>query len=220
MVRAVVFDLWQTLAAWPEARSRELRAWWAGSLGIPAERIDELWYGADFYRVRETGPIRAALVALYESLGVEGDVEEVARRRLELHREALVPLPDALSTIASLRERGYALGLVSNCTEEVALVWEETPFAGLFDATVFSATVGCAKPDAQIYEAVAAQLGVAAADCLFVGDGANDELAGAERVGMTAVLLHADGGVPHWEALRGWGGLRVDRLSDVLRLVP
>jgi putative hydrolase of the HAD superfamily len=63
-------------------------------------------------------------------------------------------------------------------------VWSETPFAGLFDAEVFSCSCRLRKPDPQIYRSALDQLGVAAQEALFVRDGANDELAGAERVGM------------------------------------
>jgi putative hydrolase of the HAD superfamily len=49
------------------------------------------------------------------------------------------------------------------------------------------------ETDPRIYEIACERLGVEAGDCLFVGDGANDELPGAERVGMAAVQLRAPG---------------------------
>jgi putative hydrolase of the HAD superfamily len=49
-------------------------------------------------------------------------------------------------------------------------------------------------------------------DCLYVGDGANEELRGAEAVGMTAVQLLVPGGEPHW------GGPTIDSLDAVLEL--
>ena len=79
--------------------------------------------------------------------------------------------------------------MISVCSEEVPELWEETPFAGLFDSTVFSCSVGLRKPDPAIYRLALDELGVEPADAMFVGDGANDELAGAERVGMRAVLI-------------------------------
>jgi putative hydrolase of the HAD superfamily len=219
VVRAVVFDLWQTLAVWPEERSVALRRWWSESLGVAAERIDELWYGGDVYELRESGPIAPAIARLHETLGVAGDVDEVLARRLELTREALVPVEGALPTLAALRARGVATGLVSNCTEEVPLVWDETPFAGVFDAAVFSAAAGCLKPDPRIYERVLAELGVRASEALFVGDGANDELEGARRVGMTPVLVCGRDGAPAWDGLVGWSGLRVAAIPQVLELL-
>ena len=219
MVRAVVFDLWQTLALWPEQRSAELRRTWSESLGVPVGRIDELWYGPELFRIRETGPIAPAIETLYAALGVTGDVAEILARRTEMHREALVPVDGAISTLNALRRQRIPIGLVSNCTEEVALVWDRTPFAGLFDVAVFSATAGCMKPDAAIYEVALSGLGVDASECLFVGDGANDELAGATRVGMTPVLLLAADGRPHWDELQDWTGLSVGSIPEVLDLV-
>ena len=105
--------------------------------------------------------------------------------------------------------------MISACTAEVAEVWEQTPFVGRFDSTVFSCSVGVSKPDARIYEIACEELGVEAADCLFVGDGANDELPGAERAGMTALQLRAPG-EPLTEEGERWTGRYVERLSDVL----
>ncbi len=111
--------------------------------------------------------------------------------------------------IEALRARGQKVGLITVCSQEVADIWDETPFAGLFDATVFSSSVGLSKPDLEIYELACEQLDVDPADCLFVGDGANDELPGAERAGMTAVQLQGAGRTAH--ARRRSVAGRVDR---------
>ena len=50
---------------------------------------------------------------------------------------------------------------------------------------------------------------------MFVGDGANDELAGAERVGMTAVGVDSPGG----ELPEDWDGPRIRALPELLELV-
>jgi putative hydrolase of the HAD superfamily len=220
VIRAVVFDLWQTLALWPDERSVEHRRAWSDSLGVPPERLDEHWYSDELYRFRETGPIAVAISALYERLGVDAPVDEILGARLELTRGALTPVAGAIQTLEELRRRGVAVGLVSNCTEDVAIAWEGSPFTGHLDVTVFSATAGCMKPDSRIYELALAGLGVAASEALFVGDGANDELAGARRVGMTPVLVQPEGEAPRWEGLESWAGLRVSTIPEVLDLAP
>ena len=220
MVRAVVFDLWNTLAAWPDEKSVELRRLWSKGLDVPFERLDEVWLSEEFYGVRETGPIASAVAQLYERLGVDAPTETLLADRLALTRAALVPVAGAIETLEELRRREVATALVSNCTEEVALVWEESPFAGLLDVAVFSATAGCMKPDPRIYGLALEGLGVRAADALFVGDGANDELAGAERTGMTPVLVQPDGADPPWgDGLERWPGLRISSIPQVLELV-
>ena len=217
--RAVVFDLWQTLARWPDEESRELRSRWSDSLGVSPERLDKIWFDPDFYRRRESGPIRALLEELCVVLGSSADVDEVLGWRLDLTRRSLVPVPGALETLGRLRRRGIATGLISNCTEEVALVWEQSPFAGALDVAVFSATAGCVKPERRIFGLACEKLGVAAADCLFVGDGANDELGGAARFGMTPVLVHPPDEAPVWDGLEGWDGLRITAIPQILELV-
>jgi putative hydrolase of the HAD superfamily len=217
--RAVVFDLWQTLAVWPEEHSSTLRREWSESIGVDAERLDELWYADDVYELRESGPIAPAISSLYERLGVHADVEDILPRRLALTRAGLVPVRGALSTVHELRRRGIATGLISNCTEEVALVWDESAFAGVFDVAIFSATAGCLKPAPEIYRLALEQLGVDGSECLFVGDGASDELEGARRVGMTSVLICPPGEEPRWNGLRHWKGPRITSIPQVLDLL-
>ncbi|HKX48556.1 MAG TPA: HAD family hydrolase [Gaiellaceae bacterium] len=219
MSRAVVFDLWNTLAVWPEEDSRVFRHRWSALLGVTPEDLDEVWYAPGVYTRRETGPIADALTSVHASFGVIAEVSDVVEWRLDIARRALVPDAEVVATLKELRRRGIATGLISNCTEEVALVWDETPFAALFDAAIFSATARCMKPEREIYELALAELGISASDALFVGDGANDELPGAQRVGMTPILLLPDGNEPRWDGVRDWSGLRVASIPDVLSLI-
>lgn len=133
--------------------------------------------------------------------------------RRTVTQQGLVPVPGALETIAELRKRGLLIGLITVCTDDVPLLWPETPFHGLFDAEVFSCSVGLRKPDPRIYRLACDQLRVDPREALFVGDGANDELAGAERVGMTAVLLEWPG------EEQEWSGRRIHALPELLAVV-
>ena len=84
------------------------------------------------------------------SLGVrvdEASLEAVARIRVEHTRLTLEPRPDAVATLTRLRKSGYTVGLLSNCSADVPLVWQETPFAPLLESPVFSCSVGLMKPD-------------------------------------------------------------------------
>lgn len=214
--RAVVFDLWKTLAPFKTESARALYGQMADAVGAPREQFEEVWVSGR--AVRDTGPIGDSVRWVFDQLGLEADPELVIGVRRGWTREALVPRPDAIPTLRALRERGHKLGLITVCSTEVAELWESSAFAGLFDTTVFSCEVGLAKPDPRIYELCCEGLGVAPEDCLFVGDGDNDELPGAERVGMTAVQLRAPG-----EQLtkpgEAWGGRYVERLEEILELV-
>jgi putative hydrolase of the HAD superfamily len=209
-VRAVIFDLWNTIAVWPEDLWAETRPQVAEHLGLTIEEFETRWYG-DLAHMRETGPIEDVL-ALFD-LSPEA-VERVTSLRRAVTRKGLVPVPGAVETITTLRERGLKIGLITVCSEDVVSLWEETAFHGLFDAEVFSAAVGLRKPDPKIYRLALELLYVEPAEAVFVGDGANDELAGAERVGMRAIGVDSPGG-----ELGDWGGPVVRELPELLELV-
>jgi putative hydrolase of the HAD superfamily len=217
--RAVVFDLWVTLVTVPGQAFAEFRRGWARQLQVPVERLEEIWFSADVLHRLEKGPIRSAILEIARKLDIEVDVDAVVSRRLELMRDALVPDDGVVETLIELRRRRLPTGLISNCTEDVPLVWDESPFAGLFDVAVFSASAGCAKPDRRIYELALGQLPTTASETLFVGDGANNELEGARSVGMTPVLVHPPGEKPAWDGLEDWTGLRITEIPQVLDLV-
>ena len=207
----MIFDLWNTIAVWPEDLWAETRPRVAEHLGLTVDEFESRWYG-ELAHMREMGPMSDVL-ELFD-LSSE-DVERVTALRREVTRKGLVPVPGAIETIAALRERGLKTGLITVCSEDVVSLWEETDFHGLFDAEVFSAAVGLRKPDPRIYGIALEQLGVEAKDAMFVGDGANDELGGAERVGMTAVGVES----PTGELPEDWRGLRVRQLPELLKLV-
>jgi putative hydrolase of the HAD superfamily len=207
----VIFDLWNTIAVWPEDLWAETRPRVAEHLGLTVEEFETRWYG-ELAHMREMGPMSDVL-ALFDL--TPDDAERVTALRREVTRKGLVPVPGAIETIAALRERGLKTGLITVCSEDVVSLWEETDFHGLFDAEVFSAAVGLRKPDPRIYRIALEQLGVDAQDAMFVGDGANDELAGAERVGMTAVGVES----PTGELPDDWTGRRIRTLPELLALV-
>ena len=211
--RAVIFDLWQTLVPFPVETARQMYDELAGTWGADPATFYEVW---DRRRLeRETGPIEPHLRSVAEELGLQGDLAPVLKLRREWTTESIVPRPDAVPTLEELRRRGHRLGMISACSQDVPDIWDETPFGGMFDSAVFSCSVGVSKPDPRIFELCREELGVEAADCLFVGDGANDELPGAERAGMTALQLRAPGEALTPEGER-WAGDYVERLSDVL----
>jgi len=212
-VKAVVFDLWDTLVEWPAREAAVLKARIAELVAIEPEEFERRW--RDGYRASQTGPLADA----YRALGVpEEHVGAHVAARHEFARAALRLRAGAHEVLERLRGRGVRVGLITVCSEEVPAAWPETELAGLFDAETFSSACGLMKPDPEIYLTTTRALGVEPAEALFVGDGANDELAGAARVGMTPVLFAPDGRV-HWDGLGGWTGLRVESLSEVLELV-
>jgi putative hydrolase of the HAD superfamily len=207
--RAVIFDLWETLIDWDrESAARMLRE----VDGLVGNGFAERW---DRSNRRYVAPIRTALV---EAEVPEELIEQICTIRLGYHRNSLVPRAGAVDTLKELRARGYLLGLITVCSEDIELLWPESQFTGLFDAEIFSSRIGVSKPDPRIYRACCDALGVEPHQAVFVGDGANDELDGARRVGMEAVLIHRAGERPLW-GLDDWDGPRITSIPGVLDLL-
>jgi len=155
----------------------------------------------------------------FRGLGLDDDaVATCVRLRTDFTRTHLVPRDGALETLDELRRRGIKRGLISVCSSDVSDAWSGFALAAHLDDAVLSCDVGMSKPDPAIYLLACERLGVEPPDCLFVGDGANDELAGAERVGMRAACILPPGREePVWAEARGWEPT-LRELTDVLEL--
>ena len=134
----------------------------------------------------------------------------------------LVPRHDTLETLQELRSAGYKIGLISDCTAEVPLLWPETPFVQLIDVPIFSCAVHLKKPDPRIYLLACERLEVVPQRCLFVGDGGSRELNGATAVGMDAIMIrmeHEDTYDVHRLEADVWEGSSVITLKNILPFV-
>jgi putative hydrolase of the HAD superfamily len=98
---------------------------------------------------------------------------------------------DAVAVLTGLRRRGLRTAVVSDCWYELPELLPALPVSPLLDARVFSVRVGRCKPHPSMFLAACDRLGVAPAECLYVGDGGSQELSGATGVGMSAVRLAA-----------------------------
>jgi putative hydrolase of the HAD superfamily len=206
----VIFDLWDTLALWPSDAFERVKR----ELARHIDDFESVWDTT--YRARQTG----AIEAYFRGLGLDEEaVADCLRLRSAFTRGALVPRDGAIDTLDELKRRGFKRGVISVCSSDVEEAWGETELAPHVDDVVLSCAVGLSKPDPRIYELACERLGVEPGECVFVGDGANDELAGAQRVGMRAVCILPPGlDEPRWPEARSWKPT-VRSLRDVLELV-
>lgn len=214
-MQAVVFDLWGTLIPYPPLLSHEMVWAMADVLGLPRADFARVWDTG--FDERCTGELGASVRNACKSLGVEADpaaVERVVALRTSFFRSSFDPRPDTVPTLERLRARRVKIGLITDSTSEIPPLWEEFDLSKLFDVVVFSCTERIKKPDPRIYRVTCARLGVEASACLYVGDGGSDELAGAEAVGMRAVLLRPGDTEPSH-----WSGEAVTTLAEIVRLV-
>jgi epoxide hydrolase-like predicted phosphatase len=97
----------------------------------------------------------------------------------------IVPDEPMVEAVKAAKRQGVRTGLISNSWGHGR--YDRDAFPELFDAVVISGEVGLHKPEPEIFRLGAERVGLAPADCVFVDD-LRENCAGAEAVGMTAVL--------------------------------
>ena len=97
------------------------------------------------------------------------------------------PTKGASIALTTLRERGFATGVVSNFDRRLPGILADVGLAPLLDCVVLPSDVGAAKPSPAIFERALALLGATGAQTIFVGDDPETDLAGAARLGLRTV---------------------------------
>jgi HAD superfamily hydrolase (TIGR01549 family) len=196
-LRAVVFDVDFTLALpGPELGPEGYRAVGARhGLDLDPERYEDARVAAleTLERHPELDHDEEIWVLftqrIIEGMGGRGDTytPAVELTRAWDHAHHFELYEDALPTLAELRRRGYALGLLSNTARDLdAFVAHH----GIdVDAVLTSAAHGKTKPHETIFRRMLELLGADAAATLMVGDSIADDIEGALAIGMRAVLL-------------------------------
>ena len=106
-----------------------------------------------------------------------------------------------IEALRRARAGGVRTALVSNSWGHGR--YDREAFPELFDAVVISGEVGLHKPQPEIFLLAAKQIGAEPSECVFVDD-LRENCAGAEAVGMTAVLHRgADETLDRLEGLLG-----------------
>jgi putative hydrolase of the HAD superfamily len=96
---------------------------------------------------------------------------------------------DVKPALKDWRARGIVLFVVSNWDVSLHDVLRENGLDRSLDGVITSAEAGCAKPDPRIFAAALARAGCAAHEALHIGDGLEEDIAGAQAAGIEAVLL-------------------------------
>ena len=219
--RAVIFDLFGTLVdnfLLPEYNAVLDRL--AAILGVAPDDFQQWW--RDSFDDRCSGKHPDQRAGKMNVPVTEQQLEEAFRVRLAYTAGSLKPRPDTIATIEAVRGAGLKTALVSDCTGEVPILWPDSPFGGLFDATIFSCRAGVKKPDPRIYHLATDAIGVKPEECLYVGDGSSSELTGARAVGMHAVLIldpNETVDTHYVKREENWNGDRIAYLSELLPLL-
>jgi epoxide hydrolase-like predicted phosphatase len=141
---------------------------------------------------RGDGEALALLRSLERGAVTDGEFENDFGEILGVQPEGLIdrlfgglaPEQSMIDAVSAARAAGVRTGLITNSWGTG--IYERAPMS-MFDATVISGDVGLHKPEPEIYLLGAERIGIEPAACVFVDD-LRENVAGAEAVGMTAIL--------------------------------
>lgn len=126
-----------------------------------------------------------AVSHVMDRAGIAHTSEEV--QWLVAQIETLKPFPDVLDALASLRDSGFKLAILSNGDPD--MLEAAKPHIGFdFDATISVAAAGYFKPHWKTYATACEVLGVDRSECLFVANHEFD-VVGAKSYGMRAAFI-------------------------------
>jgi putative hydrolase of the HAD superfamily len=223
MVKAILCDLYGTLVPqFSRSGHQDVLREVAEVLRVPGQRFATSWM--QLYEQRASGvwqTLDETIEHVCALLGSHPSGDDISRARMPLETftaSTLDATDETLQCLDTFRDSELRLGLVTNCAPPLPAIWSLSDLRHRFDAVAFSCTVRHLKPSPQIYLKVCEDLGVAANECLYVGDGSSEELTGASRLGMYAVLLSRDFSDTydnHRPEVTRWAGRSIERLSDL-----
>ncbi|AMD30137.1 hypothetical protein SE86_00320 [Acidilobus sp. 7A] len=198
-IRAVTFDVWDTLLNLKVARESMISAV-ARETGRPEAEVREAVSEADRAvrkerRLRGLGgseAVRASVSILASRLGYGGDLLDVIDGAVASLRPEEVAFSDAVDAVREVRGLGLRVGVLGNTlfwTSSATKALLRASFGDAFEFTGFADEIGASKPSPEAFKAAARGLGVDVEEMAHVGDRASEDFGGALAAGLRAVLV-------------------------------
>jgi putative hydrolase of the HAD superfamily len=240
-IQAIIFDLDDTLISWERPTTSREEFYFPriekihatlSQAGHSLPPCAEFWQAIDraisamWAEARETWRITPLGRLLEQQLGELGlDTARLdADQLLELldwaPRPGVELFPETRPVLLALREKGYKTGLLTNSFVPMWMRDLELQAYGLLDlldVRVSAADVGYLKPHPAIYHHLLARMDSPPERAVFVGDRPANDIAGANAVGLTSVLVKPAYLARELEDIRP--DYHIERLDELLPLL-
>ena len=183
--RTVIFDYGEVISLTPSPADREVIRSLAG---VDAEPF---WHAYAAHRDgldQGSAGVAAYWRAIAEEVGATWDDARVHELWAADFRSWLSINPATVEIIADLKAGGTRLALLSNAGADFGSYFRHGPLGDYFAACYVSGELNLLKPHPEIYRHVLGDLGVSAADTVFI-DNRESNVRGAEAVGITGHLF-------------------------------
>ena len=166
-------------AAWHEAAERGWQRYVAGELTFAAQRT---------WRVQQVLAMQQDSEADSQP-PTEQEVSDIFARYLAFYENSWSLYPDVLPCLEALS--AYPLGLITNGDgNQQRQKLQRTGIAEYFTSVVISGDIGVAKPQREIFERSAEELGLNPSELLFIGDNPQADVLGAIQAGWQCIWLN------------------------------
>ncbi|MCR5609174.1 MAG: HAD-IA family hydrolase [Lachnospiraceae bacterium] len=189
MIRAVIFDMYETLITMFECPIY-FGTQMAEDAGIKNEDFQKIWSPAETDRSIGKITLEELLEKILKTYGCFSEEKKnmIINKRKAFKMETFNHLhPEIIPMLEGLKKNDIKIGLISNCFSEEAEIIKNSILYKYFDGVCLSYDEGIKKPDLKIYEKCMEKLNVNADECLYVGDGGSNELFAAKEIGMKPV---------------------------------
>jgi putative hydrolase of the HAD superfamily len=181
--RTVLVDYGEVISLAPSAADREVISGLAG-----VGRDSEAFWRAYWAHRAGLDQGRAGVAAYWHAiacdLGVSWDDARVHELWAADFRSWLSVNPGTIEVLADLAAGGTRLALLSNAGPDFGSYLRHGPLGDFFAACYVSGELGLLKPDPEIYRHVLDDLGISAAEAVFI-DNSEANVRGAEALGIT-----------------------------------
>lgn len=184
--RTVIFDYGEVVSLPQSPEDRAVIARLAGA-GEGDGGGDRFWAAYSAHRDGldlGTAGVTAYWRAIAQDTGADWDDARVHELWAADLRSWTSVNPAVIDVLGDLRAAGTPLALLSNAGPDYASYFRHGPLADFFSACYVSGELGLLKPHPEIYRHVLGDLGITAAEAVFVDNKAAN-VAGAEALGIT-----------------------------------
>ncbi len=187
--KAIVFDLWNTLAYNKGVKSNPILKL-EQLLGLKLNLYREIEEG---FMARRFRTKKEAMTSLCRHIGMKPKpvLVDTLVYVWENSTMDMTLFPDVIPHLERLKG-SYRIGLLSNTDCFTIKNLKENGFTGMFDSVAFSCELGLLKPDPKIFRLMLHELKVNPNEAVMVGDNLKDDVLAAENVGMRGILMKRD----------------------------
>lgn len=214
MKKTIFFDLYSTLIY--EKPATKFYSELIKELGV--ENTEFMYYYRLHGNKTMAGKLEGMMGRVSETLTslnmtTPKNISNLISKLQPLYDNAITTYSDTLETLDKIRQKGFKIGLISNASSYTEPLLKGLGIKERIDVSILSYRVGILKPSKEIYLYACRQLDEKPLNCVYVGDGGDEELYGAKVLGFETILV--DRKLPHSDSAKAHADIAVKHLNEI-----